>query len=113
MDADQVGRLRDILDAARLICSYVAGADEGAFRRDTQRQDAIIRRIEIIGEATLHLSDETRQAIPQLPYRRMRGMRNVLAHDYAGVNLEIVWEVATIHVPELQSILQQFFAGQS
>jgi uncharacterized protein with HEPN domain len=43
----------------------------------------------------------------------MRGMRNVLAHDYAGVNLEIVWEVATIHVPELQSILQQFFAGQS
>jgi uncharacterized protein with HEPN domain len=113
MDADQVGRLRDILDAARLICSYVAGADESAFRRDTQRQDAVIRRIEIIGEATLHLSDETRQAIPQLPYRRMRGMRNVLAHDYAGVNLEIVWEVATIHVPELQSILDQFFAGQS
>ena len=113
MDADQVGRLRDILDAARLICSYVAGADERAFRRDTQRQDAVIRRIEIIGEATLHLSDETRQAIPQLPYRRMRGMRNVLAHDYAGVNLEIVWEVATIHVPELQSILEQYFGGQS
>ena len=113
MDADQIGRLRDILDAVRLICSYVAGADESAFRRDTQRQDAVIRRIEIIGEATLHLSDETRQAIPQLPYRRMRGMRNVLAHDYAGVNLEIVWEVATIHVPELQSILEQFFAGQA
>jgi len=99
--------------AARLICSYVAGADERAFRRDTQRQDAVIRRIEIIGEATLHLSDATRQAIPQLPYRRMRGMRNVLAHDYAGVNLEIVWEVATIHVPELQSILEQVLAGQS
>jgi len=113
MDADQGGRLRDILDAARLICSYVAGADESAFRRDTQRQDAVIRRIEIIGEATLHLSDETRQAFPQLPCRRMRGMRNVLAHDYAGVNLEIAWEVATIHVPELQSILEQFFANQS
>ena len=66
MDADQVGRLRDILDAARLICSSVAGADERAFRRDTQRQDAVIRRIEIIGEATLHLFDESRQAIPQL-----------------------------------------------
>jgi len=88
MDADQVGRLRDILDAARLISSYVAGADENGFRRDTQKQDAIIRRIEIIGEATLHLSDDTRQAIPQLPFRRMRGMRNVIAHGYTGVNLE-------------------------
>ena len=113
MDADQVGRLRDILDAARRICSYVAGADESGFRGDTQKQDAIIRRIEIIGEATLHLSDDTRQAIPQLPFRRMRGMRNVIAHDYAGVNLEIVWEVATIHVLELRSVLEQFFAGQS
>ncbi|MDO8835923.1 MAG: DUF86 domain-containing protein [Vicinamibacterales bacterium] len=113
MDADQVGRLRDILDATRLICSYVAGADESVFRRETQRQDAVIRRIDIIGEATLHLSDDTRQALPQLPYRRMRGMRNVLAHDYAGVNLEIVWEVATIYVPELRSILEQFFADQS
>ena len=113
MDADQVGRLRDILDAARLICSYVAGVDESAFRGDTLRQDAVIRRIEIIGEATLHLSDDTRQAIPQLPYRRMRGMRNVIAHDYAGVNLEIVWEVATIHVPELRSILEQFFARRA
>ncbi len=113
MDADQVGRLRDILDAARLICSYVADADESVFRRDTQRQDAVIRRIEIIGEATLHLSHETRQSLPQLPYRRMRGVRNVLAHDYAGVNLEIVWEVATIFVPELRSILEQFFADQS
>jgi len=113
MDADQVGRLRDILDAARLIGSYVAGADESAFRGDTQKQDAVIRRIEIIGEATLHLSDDTRQAIPQLPYRRMRGMRNVIAHDYAGVSLEIVWEVATIHVPELGSILEQFFARRA
>ena len=113
MDADQVGRLRDILDAARRICSYVAGADESGFRGDTQKQDAIIRRIEIIGEATLHLSDDTRQAIPQLPFRRMRGMRNVIAHDNTGVNLEIVWEVATIHVPELRSVLEQFFAGQS
>jgi len=113
MDADQTGRLRDILEAARLISSYVAGTDEVQFRRDTQKQDAIIRRIEIIGEATLHLSDETRQAIPQLPFRRMRGMRNVIAHDYAGVNLQIVWDVATVYVPELLTVLEQFFASPS
>jgi uncharacterized protein with HEPN domain len=113
MDADQTGRLRDILDAARLISSYVAGTDESQFRSDTQKQDAVVRRIEIIGEATLHLSNQTRQAVPQLPYRRMRGMRNVIAHDYAGVDLQIVWEVATVHIPELLAILEQFFAGQA
>ena len=113
MDADQIGRLRDILDAARLICSYVAGTDERDFGGDTQKQDAIIRRIEIIGEATLHLSDQTREAIPQLPFRRMRGMRNVIAHDYAAVDLRIVWEVATVHIPELRTVLEQFFACQS
>jgi uncharacterized protein with HEPN domain len=63
MDAEQTGRLRDILDAARLICSYVAGAGENQFRADTQKQDASIRRIEMIGEATLHLSDDTRLEI--------------------------------------------------
>jgi uncharacterized protein with HEPN domain len=109
MDADQIGRLRDILDAARLICAYIADTDEIAFRADTQKQDAIIRRIEIIGEATLHLSDQTRQALPQLPFRRMRGMRNVIAHDYAAVDLRIVWEVAALHVPELRTILEEFF----
>jgi len=113
MDADQAGRLRDIPEAATPISSYVAGTDEIQFRSDTQKQDAIIRRIEIIGEATLHLSDDTRLAIPQLPFRRMRGMRNVIAHDYASVNLQIVWEVATVHVPELRTVLEEYFARQS
>jgi uncharacterized protein with HEPN domain len=65
-----------------------------------------------LGEATLQLSDQTRQAIPQLPFRRMRGMRNVIAHDYAAVDLRIVWEVATVHVPELRTVLEQCFGGQ-
>ena len=48
----------------------------------------------------MHLIDETRQAIPELPFRRMRGMRNIVAHDYANVDIKIVWEVATVHVPD-------------
>lgn len=99
MEADQLGRLRDILNAARLIAFYVQGCTDVDFRTNTEKQDAIIRRIEIIGEASAHLTEETRQAIPDLPYRRMRGMRNIVAHDYANVDLKIVWEVATEHVP--------------
>ena len=68
MEADQLGRLRDILEAARLVEAYVKGVSEAEFRLDTQKQDAVIRRIEVIGEATAHLTETTRQAIPELPF---------------------------------------------
>ena len=58
MEADQLGRLRDILEASRLIASYVKDTTETDFRTDTQKQDAVIRRIEIIGEATAHLNED-------------------------------------------------------
>jgi len=112
METDQLGRLRDILEAARLIALYVKNTTETAFRADLQKQDAVIRRIEIIGEATAHLTDATRQVIPQLPFRKIRGMRNIMAHDYANVELKIVWEVATVHVPEIYAVLEKFFARQ-
>lgn len=111
MEADQPGRLRDILQAAQLIASYVKGVAETDFRASTEKQDAVIRRIEIIGEATAHLSEKTRQAVPALPFRKMRGMRNIVAHDYANVDLKVVWEVATVHVPEVCRVLDEFFAG--
>jgi uncharacterized protein with HEPN domain len=113
METDQLGRLRDILEAAKLIGVYVNGTTETDFRADKQKQDAVIRRIEIIGEAAAHLTPATRQIIPELPFRKMRGMRNVVAHDYANVDLKIVWEVATVHVAEICAVLEKFFARQN
>lgn len=112
MKAEQLGRLRDILEAARLIISYVQDTSEATFCTDMQKQDAVIRRIEIIGEATAHLTEETRHSFPQLSFRRMRGMRNIVAHDYGNVDPKIIWEVATIHIPEVCSVIEKFFAGQ-
>jgi uncharacterized protein with HEPN domain len=112
MEADQIGRLRDILEASRLIASYVKDTPEADFRTNTEKQDAVIRRIEVIGEAAVHLSEETRRAVPELPLRKMRGMRNIVAHDYANVDLNIVWQVATIHVPEVRTALETFFSKQ-
>jgi len=109
MEADQFGRLRDILQAARLIASYLKGATEADFLANGEKQDAVIRRLEIIGEATAHLTETTRQAIPELPFRKMRGKRNIVAHDYANVDLKIVWEVALVQVPEICAILENFF----
>jgi uncharacterized protein with HEPN domain len=90
MEANQLGRLQDILNAARLIASYVKDTTKPDFAANSEKQDAVIRRIEIIGEAAVHLTDDTRQAVPELPFRKMRGMRNIVAHDYANVDLEIV-----------------------
>ena len=112
MEADQLGRLRDILEAARLISAYIERTSEVDFGANRQQQDAVIRRIEIIGEAAAHLTDESRAAISELPFRKMRGMRNIVAHDYANVDLKIVWEIATAHVPEICRVLEKFFARQ-
>ncbi len=113
MEADQLGRLRDILTAARLVAAYVKDTTEADFRANTEKQDAVVRRMEIIGEATVHLSETTRQTIPELPFRKMRGMRNIVAHDYANVDLKIVWDVATLHVPEVCAVLEKFFTTQA
>lgn len=110
METDQLGRLRDILEAARLIAAYVKRVTEAEFGANAEKQDAVIRCIEIIGEATAHLSEKTRQALPELPFRKMRGMRNIVAHEYAAVEVRIVWEVATIHVPQVRAVLEKFFA---
>ena len=96
-----------------MIALYVRDTPEADFRTKTEKQDAVIRRIEVIGEAAVHLSEETRRAVPELPLRKMRGMRNIVAHDYANVDLNIVWQVATVHVPEVCAVLEKFFATQT
>jgi uncharacterized protein with HEPN domain len=111
MEADQLGRPHDILEAAGLIVSYLSNTTEAEFLANTEKQDAVIRRLEIIGEATAHLKDSTREAIPELPFRKMRGMRNIVSHDYGNVDLRTVWEVGTVHVPQLYDILDKFFAA--
>jgi uncharacterized protein with HEPN domain len=113
METDQLGRLRDILEAARLIGTYVKNTTETDFYADKQKQGAVIRRIEIIGEAAAHVTEASRQAVPELGFRKMRGMRNIVAHDYANVDLRIVWEVATVYVPEIGTALEKFFTRQN
>jgi len=91
VNEDQV-YLHHILDAIATIESYViVGHDE--FMSKSHWQDAVIRQLEIVGEATKRLSRELRSQHPEVPWRRMAGMRDVLIHDYMGVDLDAVWEV--------------------
>ena len=91
----QHGLLRDILDSASVIQTYVAGVSETAFMQNTEKQDAVLRRFEIIGEASRRLAPETQALFSNLPFRQMRGMRNIIAHDYGDVDLDQVWRSAS------------------
>ena len=90
-----------ISEASALIAEYVNGVSKEAFLQDTLRQDAVIRRIQIIGEAVRHLSHELIGNIPDFPARQARGMRNVLVHNYDAVNAERVWDTAKFDIPIL------------
>jgi uncharacterized protein with HEPN domain len=84
--------LGHIRDAINDIKTY-ASVGEAAFLVDRMRQDAVIRKLEIIGEAVKRLSDETRARQPKIPWKQIAGMRDRLTHDYFGVDLGLVWRV--------------------
>ena len=90
MSRDEV-YLRDILEAARLALEYVHGKTREEFLADVQLQDAVIRRLAILGEAARRVSDATRAAHPGLPWHEMIGMRNIVVHEYDDVDLVVVW----------------------
>jgi uncharacterized protein with HEPN domain len=95
------GYLLDIIDACTLAVQYVKGKSLEDFLSDIQCQDAVIRRLEIIGEAARRISDGTREAHPELPWHKMIGMRNVMIHEYDEIDLPLVWETVTKRLPDL------------
>jgi uncharacterized protein with HEPN domain len=96
----------DILEAAKLALSYVAGKTQAEFLEDTLCQDAVIRRLEIIGEAARRLSREARTTLPGLIWNAMIGMRNMLIHEYDAVDLYIVWETVQRDLPTLIKVIE-------
>jgi uncharacterized protein with HEPN domain len=110
LDERQSGLLRDILDSAVQIRRYLEGIEHGAFFADIEKQDAVLRRLEIIGEAASRLAPETQALFPSLPFRSMRGMRNIVAHHYGEVDLDQVWKTVTADVPILIATLKTYFS---
>jgi len=98
--------LRHIMESINAIESHMRGITIDSFFESILIQDAVIRRIEIIGEATKNLSAEVRNKYPYIPWRSIAGMRDVLIHEYFGVDLKLVFDTATKKIPQLKEQIE-------
>jgi len=98
--------LLDILIAARKALAFVEGMTRDAFMESELHQNAVIRPLEIIGEAAAHVSESTRQAHPEIPWVEMIGMRHRLIHEYFRVDLKVVWETVQRDLPRLIVLIE-------
>ena len=99
--------LLHILDAMGQIESYLQNLDYEAYSQSRLVQDAVIRQLEIIGEATKNLSLEMRERATEIPWKNMAGMRDKLIHQYFGVDIASVWETAKEDLPTIRQRLEQ------
>jgi len=100
----------DILEACSKIRRYIAGMSYEMFAADDLTRDAVIRNIEVIGEAAKNLPDDVVAGAPGVAWRKIRGMRDVLAHGYFGLSTKVIWSTATTHLDELETAVRKLLA---
>ncbi len=105
--------LKDILDAVRDIKSFIQNETYESFIQDNMRRNAVIRSLEIIGEAAKNIPDELRDSYPDIPWKRMAGMRDKLIHGYFGVDYKSVWSLITERISEIERPVEQMLSVQS
>jgi uncharacterized protein with HEPN domain len=102
--------LEDILESIGRIETYVEGVSKADFENDTEKQDALVRRLEIFGQAVKGLPQDLRDLHPQVPWREIAGARDILAHEYFRVDLDLAWDMIQHNVPELKRNVGEILA---
>ena len=105
--------LVDILESAKIALTYVSGKTWDDFYNDLQCQDAVLRRIEIIGEASQHISPQGRNKHSQIPWREMTMLRNLVIHKYDVVDINQVWDTVQNKLPALVEELSKIVPPES
>jgi uncharacterized protein with HEPN domain len=104
--------LRHILECIRRIAEDTAAGIE-AFRESRTLQDAVLRNLQVLAESSQRLSSESKDASPQVEWKRIAAFRNVLVHDYLGVDLDRIWEVTQRDVPELRTTVESMLKASN
>lgn len=102
--------IQHIIDSASQIDEYLQGVDNLEFSKNRLIQDAVVREIEIIGEACSKLEDNFKLSHPNVPWTQITAMRNKLTHEYWDIDLRLVWHTATVETPDLKKKLLDLLA---
>ena len=111
MTKDLLIFLKHILESIELIENYVKDTTEITFLSNQLLQDAVIRRIEIIGEAIKNIPYEFQDIHPDIPWKAISGMRDILIHEYFGIDLKLTWRVVILRIPELKKKIIEIKKG--
>lgn len=99
--------LTDIIESINLIEDYIENLEPSFFLSNKEKQDAVIRRIEIIGEAAGKIPNPIREKYPDIPWTKIKGIRNIAIHHYFGVSPELIWQVAKVDIIELKPWIEK------
>ncbi len=93
--------LEDMLAATQKVEQYVAGLTREQLAADSKTLDAVVRNLEVIGEAAKNVPEDIQAAHPEIEWRKMAGLRDILIHRYFGIDVEIIWDVLQHKLPRL------------
>ncbi len=98
----------DMQEACAKIAAYTSGMDFEAFSADTRTVDAVVRNLEIIGEAANGIPEDQKLLRPDIDWRAIRGLRNRIVHEYFGLSLAVIWAIIQMDLPELATRLREW-----
>ena len=110
MSRDEKLYLLDIIECCKKISEYSKSITYRDFCNDSRTMDAILHNLLVIGEASKHLSNHFVEKYPSIPWKRIKGLRDIIAHQYFGLDYPLLWDVVKIKIPELQSAIQKNYA---
>jgi len=108
MSRDEIMYLQDIAQSCEKILRFTAGLTQSELIQDEKVYDAVVRNLEIVGEAAKHISEDLRKQLPDIEWRKIAGMRDMLAHTYFGIDDDILWDVVQNKVIQLAEATNAF-----